>query len=385
LLSVTIIHDMEGLLGLRDGWNELLRDSASDCLFLTWEWLATWWKHLSGDRRLFVVVVRSGPTLAAIAPLAIRPPAISAILPFPSLEFLGTGSVGSDYLDIIIRRGLEREALDALSVCLADRNCMIEMGQIPMSASAALELGRTLGRRRWSHSVEEANVSHYITLSGHTWDSYLASLSREHRYNFRRRLRQLQAVYDVRFETVRSETGRREALVRLIGLHKARWQEHGLSNAFHTPGMLRFHEELTRLACERGWLRLATLSLDGEPVAGLYGFRYRNVFYFYQSGFDPAYAKHSVGLVTMGLTIRGAIEEGVEEFDMLRGVEDYKRHWARETRSLARLEIYPPDLRGMVYRRAMELRRAARRAARSVLPRVLAHKLATRERSVGGG
>ncbi|PYT14571.1 MAG: hypothetical protein DMF51_08365, partial [Acidobacteria bacterium] len=169
---------------------------------------------------------------------------------------------------------------------------------------------------------------------------------------------------------------RRPALGRLIALHTARWG--GYSRAFHTPKHLRFHEEITRLACQRGWLRFYTLWLDGEAVAALYGFRYGSVFNFYQSGFDPLYARYSTGLVTMGLTIENAIGEGVEEFDLLQGVEQYKEHWAREVRPLGRLEFYPPRVRGLVYRRAAELSRAARRAARRMLPRKIADRIATK-------
>ncbi len=57
---------------------------------------------------------------------------------------------------------------------------------------------------------------------------------------------------------------------------------------------------MSRLALDRRWLRLFVLRLDGVPVAALYGFLYQRVFYFYQSGYDPRYSKHSVGLVDDG-------------------------------------------------------------------------------------
>ena len=76
------------------------------------------------------------------------------------------------------------------------------------------------------------------------------------------------------------------------------------------------------------------------PVAALYGFFYQRVFYFYQSGYDPRYRKHSVGLVTMGLAIKSAIEDGAEEYDMLHGDESYKFQWAKDVRELEHLELY---------------------------------------------
>src|SRR5207249_5381887 len=45
------IEDIGGFEKLKAEWNELLEASSSPCLFLTWEWLYTWWKHLSQGRR----------------------------------------------------------------------------------------------------------------------------------------------------------------------------------------------------------------------------------------------------------------------------------------------------------------------------------------------
>ena len=99
------------------------------------------------------------------------------------------------------------------------------------------------------------------------------------------------------------------------------------------------------------------------------GFCIDRTFYFYQSGFDAAYDKHSVGLVTMGLAIQSAIEEGAEEYDLLHGNEAYKSHWSHDSRELGRLELYPPGGLGWICRSSVELERASRRIARRVLPK----------------
>ena len=86
----------------------------------------------------------------------------------------------------------------------------------------------------------------------------------------------------------------------------------------------------------------------------------------------------------MGLAIQSAFEEGAEEFDMLQGLEQYKEHWADRVRPLGRLECYPPHVRGLIYRRAMELSRAAKRAARRMLPRMIADRIAMRRVRLSG-
>lgn len=377
MIETHVVEDTASFEQLREEWNELLEASDSNGLFLTWEWLFTWWKHLSGGRRLHIVTVRLGRQLVAIAPLALRPSSLARLLPFRALEFLGSGIIGSDYLDFIIRRGQEREACRTLADYLSREKLVLELTQLSKDACVAAEIAARLHQEAWNLAEAKTNVCPFINLSGHSWESYLASLGSEHRYNFGRRMKNLTKRFEVRFEQARSEEQRRGSFALLVALHNMRWRDRGCSEAFYAANLLAFHQELSRLALERGWLRLFVLRLDGAPAAALYGFRYHRVFYFFQSGFDPNYGKHSVGLVTMGLAIKSAVEEGAEEYDLLHGDEPYKFHWARTSRELSRLELYPPGGRGRLHKGTLELNRAARRMARRMLPKSLTDRIAT--------
>jgi CelD/BcsL family acetyltransferase involved in cellulose biosynthesis len=384
MLRIERIEDADRFALMGGEWNALLHESDADCLFLTWEWLHTWWQNLAGTRRLFVLAVRHGEDLVAIAPLAVAPPQLGRLLPFRSLQLLGTGTVGSDYLDLIVRRGWEDEAVEALAECLRSERAMLELRQLRPEA-VAWRLAECLVPQGWSSRQARTDVCPFIPLAGQTWPSYLAVLGSAHRYNLQRRLRNLQRDFAVQFGRVEAEEDRSEALGRLIGLHEARWRERGQSEAFVSPGLVSFHEALSRLALARGWLRLLELRLDDRPAAALYGFRYGPDFLFYQSGLDPAFAKQSVGLVTMGLAIKSAIEEGATQYDLLHGAEPYKYLWARDARELRRLELFPPLWRGYLCQRTLALGRAARRTARRVLPRAWGDRVAAGWRPFGLG
>jgi CelD/BcsL family acetyltransferase involved in cellulose biosynthesis len=334
---------------------------------LTWEWLFTWWKHFSAGRKLAILAVRAGPELIALAPLVSSPRGLRCFSPFRRLEFLGSGSIGSDYLDLILKRGREEAAWAALAEELAQEKRALKLDHLNRRSASAAELAQRLKKLGWSLYEAKRNVSPYIELAGHSWESYLAGLGPEHRYNVRRRMKNLSKQFDVRFEAAGTEAERREAFSLLVKLHGMRWRQNGAGGVFCAPGLFSFHEDMSRLALTRGWLRLFVLRLDGKPVAALYGFRYKRVFYFYQSGFDPEYGKFSVGLVTMGLAIKSAIEEGAAEYDFLYGDEPYKFLWARRARELGCLEMYPPSMAGRVYKQAVGLNRAARKMARQVL------------------
>jgi CelD/BcsL family acetyltransferase involved in cellulose biosynthesis len=363
-VAVEVVEEAGALDRLRDEWTALLACSAAPEIFLTWEWLATWWKHLGGERRLRIVEVRRAGELIALAPWALRRPRIRRLVPFAALEFLGTGVVGSDYLDVIVRPGAEEAALEALGRWLRAQGLVLELAQLASGATWAGRLAARLERDGWRLRREETHRCPYIPIAGQTWESYLAGLGAEHRYGVRRKLRRLERSGEVCFERVCTEAARREAFGHLLRLHESRWRPRGGSDAIPTAAEAGFHDEATRLFLEAGWLRLFLLRVRGVPAAAVYGFRYRDKVYFYQAGFDPRFAAEGAGTVALALAIRSAIEEGAAEFDLLHGTETYKFHWARVTRGLERLELYPASARGVLCAGGIEMRSVVRAMAR---------------------
>jgi CelD/BcsL family acetyltransferase involved in cellulose biosynthesis len=363
-LHVTRIRTADELAAMRPDWNALLRDSRADSVFLTWEWLSSWWAHL-GTGELNIVVVRAGDEVVGIAPLV----RTRAALPWLSrLEFLGTGCAGSDYLDVIVRHGREEECLDAIASALLASNQTLHLDHLPPQSTASGLMHRVTAKG-WTSIEANGGTCPFIPLRGQSWESYLATVGPAHRANFRRRLRTLTRDYRFEFARVSSETERRDALCTLIRLHNQRWDARGGSTAFRTAVSRAFHEDATRRALDAGWLRLYVLRLNDVAVASTYCFAYNGRFYFYQGAFDDAFRKHSVGMVAMGLTIQAAIEEGAREFDLLYGVESYKWLWARDARPLGRIDLFPAGIAGRLHHHTVTAERTARRLARRMVPR----------------
>jgi CelD/BcsL family acetyltransferase involved in cellulose biosynthesis len=362
-LSVKVVDDVQGFTALEHEWRELLQSSSSDSPFLTWEWLHAWWARFGRPGILQLIVVRSGELLVAIAPLRLTVPRVRL---FQRLEFLGTGEAGSDYLDLIVRRGHEAEALRSIADCLQARKLTVRLTHLP-PASLAAQLARQLADRAWTTTSSDDGVCPIVDLRGHTFDSFLATLGASHRANVRRRLRAIERQFAVRFDQITGSDERREMLGALHAFHAGRYAERGGSTAFSTPAVRAFHEAATQEALERGWLRMYALRLDGRLAAVMYGFNYGSRFYFYQHGYDDRFSSLSVGLVLMALTLRTAISDGALEFDMLWGTEPYKSLWTHEMRRLQRVDLFPLRLSEMVHRHATDARRGIAQLARRVL------------------
>ena len=352
---VTVITGTTAFESLADEWRVLLADSGADPLFMSWDWLYTWWRCLGGDRALRLLEVRDGARLIGLAPLVVRGPALLRLQPFEVVEFLGTGTAGSDYLDVIAARGREADVLDALVAHFAATRTALEFSHAAPGALVAL-LAASLADRGWATVAQPVEVCPHIQLSGHDWDSYLGTLGAAHRYNVRRRFRNLAKSFDVRFERAQDDTGRRAFLADLVRLHRLRRESLGGSDGLGDDRMVAFHEAFTARAQRAGWLRLYRLVLDGDVVAAVYGCAVGDKFYFYQSGFDPAFGRHSVGLLILAHSIRDALEEGLAEYDLLHGNEAYKYQWAVHERPLVRHHLYPPRLHGAVAHRLFGLK-----------------------------
>lgn len=368
-MTLDRINDDAGFQGLRKEWSELASASDSASIFLTWEWLYTWWRHLGAHLRPEIWTVRANGRLVGIAPFVSKGWEPRRLRFCRSSAFLGaplrSGNVGSDYLDVIVRRDCP-DALGELTEALVRRGRVIDLAQVT-SGSAAEQIVTRLQDARWQLRAVEGGICPVVDLAGHTWESYLASRGREHRYGVQRKLRGLRKNFDVSFDAARTEDERRVALALLLDLHERRWRDKGTSDAFHTPGLRAFHEDFTRLALERGWLRLFVLRLSGAPAAAFYGLRYGTSFFFYQSGFDPAYSRHGVGVATMALSIEAAVGEGAQIFDMLHGEEEYKFHWSTRVRPLTRYSLYPPRPKGRLAAALAAVDAALRPVARRVL------------------
>jgi CelD/BcsL family acetyltransferase involved in cellulose biosynthesis len=122
-------------------------------------------------------------------------------------------------------------------------------------------------------------------------------------------------------------------------LHRARWARAGGTRALPSEAVEGFHLEAATELARRGWARLYLLHADGAPRAALYGFERGGRFAYYQMGHDPTFSQRSVGTVLLATAIEDAFDNGLREFDFLRGPEGYKLHFATSARTLKTVRI----------------------------------------------
>ncbi|MFG2824430.1 GNAT family N-acetyltransferase [Kitasatospora sp. NPDC048365] len=138
----------------------------------------------------------------------------------------------------------------------------------------------------------------------------------------RRRERQL-ADAGVTFRWVAPPQMTAEVIDTVLRLHLLRQEVKGTRTAFG-PARRAFHLRLLERADgDRGPTALLA-EREGRPVGAVYGFLWQNTFAYYNGGWDPAYARLSLGTVLLDRAVAEASALGLDTFDFLRGDEEYK-------------------------------------------------------------
>ena len=378
MLLVEEITDTVRLKSLANKWNNILSQSESDSIFLTWEWVSNWWQVYGSGKQLRVLVVKDQhEDIVAIAPFYAHTKRFLGGLCVNEIRFLGTGEdVSPDYLDFIIRKGFENEAIHTVMRYLAAENGwdIVHLTDMLSTSITAKSIRKVAADNGLIVESSERAICPYIRLLP-DWDEYIHSLSSNMRFNIKRRIRNLEKDFRTRYFVWQDTEGLEYVMDRLSSLHNKRWEQKGAKHSFSSQQYNAFHQTVAREFALKGWLQLSCLELDGEIVAILYDYRYGEKIYYYQGGFDPSLYKYSLGLVLRAYGIQKAIKDGIKEIDLLKGAYEHKYKWTEYDRQTINLTIGKNNLRSKIFFFDSFRKPQMKAAIKKILPNFLLERM----------
>lgn len=383
-LSVAEHRDWAGLQSIRACWSNLLAQLPGLSIFLTPEWLFSWWRAY-GEGKDFCVLVFSGPQseVVGIAPLYFERKKSPLLPELRVLRMIGDGSNDSDDLDFIVKPGYAEAVTHALLDWMraapwdtCEFNCLASQSEV---AALLASQSRALGWRVESALRPLARINFPAT-----WEQYLKQLSSKERGKIGHRLRRLQARHAVRFRRCEHPDELPVFLDALFSLHQKRWEARGEPGTFAQPERRRFYVDMTRELFRRDWLELWLLEVDGVSVASQIGMRYGSCFYALQEGFDSAYAADSVGYVLRSQILRNCVDSGARTYDFLYGDQESKLRWNAQVGHYLDLHLARSGL-GAFYLAGRQALRSRRKWLRAHLPAGTIKMLQSLRRSLHGG
>ena len=342
-MQVICWKSLEEASAYAEAWDALCAGQPMRC----WAWCSTWWRHYGqtrSDRRLYVLaVLDQRNTLVGLAPGFCERKAGQGRM----VRFLGSGEVCSDYLGLLCAPGFTEPVVDALAEWLQgcgrsgggqDRWDQLDLDAVAVHDQPTLGLIDALASAGCRVVLREGTRCWRLALPD-SWEGYVARLSKSHRKQVRRAEREMFATGRAELHTVQNCGELPLAMDMLVHLHQQRRTALGQPGCFASPRFRAFHREVVRALLPLGHLHLHWLSIDGVPAAAEYHLAGRDVIYAYQAGIAPAALEHEPGRLITLATLRRAMEQGVRQFDFLRGDEPYKAHWRAQPVPMLRVRV----------------------------------------------
>ena len=359
-----VLTGADELAEIVPAWSRLAQGLAN--AFVSPEWFFAWLRHYGGTATPFVTVLREADgSVHSLVPFV-----LSRDRRLPTVAFAGANL--GDYFEPVAPRGDARIAAAGAALALARRSSewsAIVLHNVDAEGHWASVL-RQAGGKALVEATHPPEVLPYVTLDGMSWESYLATRSRNLRGQVNRKLRRLGDEHEVAFRLADDPARLEQDMATFFAFHDRRWEERG-GSSMSSERARAFHVDYAATALRTGSLRLWFLDVDGVPVAAWYGWSYGGRYAYYLAGFDPAWSRFSVGLLLLAHTIRAAADEGAVEYDLLRGDEDYKDRFATGHRH-AVTRIATPRLHPLRVAALLEigLRETGRRLPQGVRDRV---------------
>lgn len=323
-LRIEIVSDPARLDALRAPLVDLyLRDRRASP-FQSPDWWLTWSEHFAPAASLRLVLAWAAGRLSACLPLM-----IDARVSPRTLTWVARGP--TDYCDLLLDPDDAPALMAPLTSTLtrlASETGALDLGDVP-PGSPLLDAWRARGG-----SLEPCALCPRVTLPADA-GSFEASLPRWLSRNARRSERVLSRERELSLRRA-AELDLDASLAGFFDLHTRCWQARGQRGVLDDAELLRFHRRAARGLLRRGALDLLSLCWGDAPVAAAYVLT-RMDSYLYLFGYEPAFARLSLGSSIILRSIERAIERGQPYYDFLRGSEPYKYAWGAEDRHTWRL------------------------------------------------
>jgi hypothetical protein len=168
-----------------------------------------------------------------------------------------------------------------------------------------------------------------------TPDAYMSRLGSKLRHNIRHQMKAICADFPgFCFETYENGAIAEHHVAGLIELKKANIDEKRIKFGI-TP-----EEAAWMIECAKTNGLLIVALLDGKVCGGSLSFRLDDHYFSHLNGYDPRFAKYSLGMLCCYLAIKEQIQRGAKEAHLLWGRNPYKFKLLGVQRDVANLDIY---------------------------------------------
>jgi CelD/BcsL family acetyltransferase involved in cellulose biosynthesis len=326
-LNLAIYTDLDGL---ENEWRRFER--VADCTaFQTFDWLATWQRHI-GQREGAIPAVAVGAyadgATAFILPLAVEPKHAVRRLCWLGQDLCDYTApiLARDFSDRVAPdrfRAVWRELRERMQRDPRLRPDWVQLEKMPY------QVGTQINPFTHLDVAQNASGAH-LTQLGDDWDKfYFDKRSSATRRHDRAKRRHLSKYGEIRFVTsADAEDARR--MIETLTLQKSRlFARGGIPDVFARPGCKEFLLDLAANANARHLIHISRVEIGATWAAVNLGLVFGDSYYHFAASYeDNEFSQYGPGALHLRELMAYAIKLGLRRFDFTIGDEPYKLEWS---------------------------------------------------------
>jgi CelD/BcsL family acetyltransferase involved in cellulose biosynthesis len=364
MMQRSITSDEE-FLKIKDVWNDLLDKAGIKNIFLTWEWLYSWWESIDKTNKSLKI----GLAYKKNRLIGIIPAYVEKQLGIELVRFLGDSLVDSCYLDIICKSKDRKYAVDYL-VNNYSKDRLIYLKYASFGSDFKLE------KKKLYKQSFDLTVCPTINLPDSA-EKFYGDLSKKSRSNLRKTKRKIENNELFSVADFNEEKNILTGLSIVFELNKKRWVRENRLGEF-SDDLKSFLINVSSKLVRNGQIDVSVLYKEKTPVSYVLNFYHEEIAYFYSSGYDindDDHSKFSYGSYLQIRHIESKIDEGFKEYDLLRGDIDYKRKVANAQKRSIGIIIHENKIKFFLYSSLILLMNKASFAVESILPKRIKNRI----------
>lgn len=337
-LEIRLVEDMQVLWSRATEWNALVQRSATNTVFQTIEWQASWWNTLGANARLMVLIAEEAGEMVAIAPLMVS---VQRLLGRKRrvVEFIGTHA--ADYCDFIAEPA-RRPAVRALLDWLVDHSetwDLLHLINIAETSPLLEALPHAFKPHTYATDVHPLYKCPTYVFGDRDADRRLGNKS-----GIRQHLNRLRRQGEVAFRRCSTVSEMEACLEAFFQQHIDRWAGTSTPSFFLDQRPRLFYRELVRRLGPKGWIAFSAVLLEETPLAFHFGFEYDGRLYVIKPTFNAQYRKYAPGMVHIKYLAEHAMQRGARELDFTTGEEAYKFRFSNRVRVNYAARVHAPAM-----------------------------------------
>ncbi|MEE9309934.1 MAG: GNAT family N-acetyltransferase [Cocleimonas sp.] len=301
-LTLRLVDSLEQFQTLQSDWDTLYDQSSRSNIFVSWDWLFTWWEIFKDQykRELYILTVYQEDTLVGIAPFQIcSAPLPRSLIQGKTLQFIGNGeawvdSIVSVFQDFIVLPEFESEVTALVSDYLIEHSKKWQFADFEYLLKDALILQcfKGSGVDESSNKVTRNKVEYggrFTIPSLDSFELYKEQMGKRWSKMFRKKSNRLEREGEVTTVVTDSLESIKPALTQLAEMNCSRWKGKTGHCVFDSERFFSFHEKIMERLLPKQKAAIKTLHLDGAAMASYYVLSDKGQVHYYQSGFHAEY------------------------------------------------------------------------------------------------